>query len=254
MEPSQPSKKRFSEKQVAKILRRASEIQQTEGSTPATEGIGGSELVEIGSELGLDKSAIRQAIEEVQAAEAGGSATVGGPIRVEEAMTLDGPLNSERWEALTAELRHAFGRAGKTNKVGDVYEWSGGENELDTIHVSALSVDGKTKLRINSSMDSLLWLNLILNGLFSLMITAIVLTKSPLPIAGKLLTLVALLACLFSIVRWLLLGACRRRKAAIRRVIAKARMIFESDHLRQAAGSDTSLEATAEGVDQRLQG
>lgn len=250
-EPKEPTPKRFSEKQVAKILRRASEIQQSDKPSLSADGIGAKELVEIGSELGLDRAAIRQAIDEAQASESAVPAALVGPIRVEESITLGAALDSELWEALTADLRHAFGRAGKTSKVGEVYEWSGGDNELDSIHVSALPVDGKTKLRITSSMDNLLALNIILGGLFSLIATAMVLSKSPLPIAGKMLTVVLFLTCILGVVRWLFLGACRRRQAAIQRVLAKAQTLFEPEL--QAVGSERVSDVSEEGLDQRLQ-
>lgn len=222
------SEPRFTERDVAAILRRAAEI-QGEGTGPSdAPGLSGSELVQIGREIGLDVESVRSAIAEH---ESGESSTrrhglFGGPARFEIEQAYDAELTDETWEGILALFRRTFSKVGSMSEVGGVREWSGGERELDSLHLSARHTGGSLRIRVLSDLSGWVFLlGFIL--VFPLLVGVIGISK-----AGEL-EVWARVALSFTLVvgglglwRWIQTTICRRRVRAIRESFAKLRSVL----------------------------
>ena len=60
-EPSQHPSRRYNEKEVADIIKRASELQQAESTAESTTGMSLAELEQVAREAGLDPALVRRA-------------------------------------------------------------------------------------------------------------------------------------------------------------------------------------------------
>jgi hypothetical protein len=159
MPEEQQLARRFTEKEVSAILKRAVELQAAvrEDGLGAAEPGGGTSLVQIrqaAAELGLEPRLVEQAALEVAAACAprGRSGFWGGPWNVRHERVVDGTMTEQDWPALLAEIRRATGRVGDVSAVGKALEWS--SVEPDTLHVSAVPEGDRTRIQVTGRFGS----------------------------------------------------------------------------------------------------
>lgn len=161
--------KRFSEKEVAAILRRAIQIQGAQDNAVAPAGSSPNEIIEVGEELGLSEDSVRRAIEEFSSHGGGGKGIFGVPVAYELDRTVPFEIGDEAWQELVMDLRKTFARVGSVSAVGSAREWTGGERDLDEIHVSVQSKEGRSRIRFASDLSGALFLTAIVSGLALIM-------------------------------------------------------------------------------------
>lgn len=227
MENPGSSKQRFTDKQVADILRRAAELQHVEGSDVSSSGSSENEILAIGSELGLRQESIRQAIDEIGSGVAPGSSVVlGAPLSMEMERVYNTTADDDAWQELVAEFRRSFGRIGEMREVGSVREWEGKEGGLDPIHWSLHQKDGVGKLRATSDLGGATFLLVFLSCMVTLIGTVVTFQLSHLELAARFGIAALLLAVVGFTVRQSLSGMARRRQRAIQSVMNKADAIL----------------------------
>jgi hypothetical protein len=154
-EPPTPQDRRFGDKQVGLILKRAAELQSED--SPSAGGSGGhsfslGELEEIAAEAGIDPRFLRQAAREVELGSAGGgvsTALLGGPLTLSLARTLPGELSEDGFESLLGEIQVADLGHGNAAFVGRTMTWrSGGGDNQRSLQINVQSRDGATEIRI----------------------------------------------------------------------------------------------------------
>jgi hypothetical protein len=129
------SRRRFSEGDLRAILARAAELQQGGVSDSADEasganGVSLAELEEVGRDVGIDPSLIRQAARDVSergTADAGTgpvAAFLGAPPRREERRDLDVSLSQDDLQDLLVHLDAAMGEAGQGMVSRSTLSWS----------------------------------------------------------------------------------------------------------------------------------
>ena len=139
----------FNEKEISTILKRASEMQHTDGSSD-TYGLSTSELERLASEVGIDPRFITAAIVELEQGLKGDQETNfwGGPLLFDQERVIEGEMNEETWEMMVSEIRKVLKDTGKVNEWGHSLEWihSGSSGEQATITVTPR--DGKVKIHV----------------------------------------------------------------------------------------------------------
>jgi hypothetical protein len=128
--------KRFSEAEVAAILRRSAELQvrriTAEASKGAETGVSLAQLQSAAAELGVRPELIAAAAADVAAE--GKPSFWGGPGVVAFERLVDVEVTEEEWPELVAAPRRASGRMGVPGQLGKAFEWASPAPE--PLHVS----------------------------------------------------------------------------------------------------------------------
>lgn len=146
---------RLSEEQVSAAIRRAAEIQHAAAGKPVESGITAEDLVRIGSELGVEEGALRQAIAEVTSRgfqSAGTQWKLGIPVRYDESAVLPVELTDDDWVALLEELRRQMGEPGQPTQLAGGHEWQATGSGLLPLMASFRPKDGTTQVRITGDL------------------------------------------------------------------------------------------------------
>ena len=93
-DPSQLPSRRFNEKEVADIIKRASELQQLESTAESTTGMSLAELEQVAHEAGLDPALVRRAATDLdtRVTDQKPSAFIGAPTNLALERTIDGEI------------------------------------------------------------------------------------------------------------------------------------------------------------------
>lgn len=155
-------RRRYGDKEVGLILKRAAELQRQE---PAAGTDGGGltlpELEEIAAEAGIDPRYLRRAAAEVDSGGAkfeSGKASyfLGAPLTIELERTLTGEVPEEEFSIFVPDIQQAAGGHGQASALGRTFTWQSstpsGERSLQ---VTVTSRDGKTRIRIEERLSNL---------------------------------------------------------------------------------------------------
>ena len=123
------AERRYTEEEVAQIIQRAAENQQstTRQLAPA-EGLTLAELQEIGREVGISPDMVRAAASSIDAPppQRGSRRWLGLPIGVSRTIELDRRLSEAEWERLVVDLRETFDARGSVRSEGNFKQWTNG--------------------------------------------------------------------------------------------------------------------------------
>ena len=121
------SERRFSEEEVAEILKYAVEAQDSSTSlTAPNTGLTFAELNEIGREVGISAEAMQQAVRRVEHNAQPTRTFLGFPIGVSRTVDIDRKLTDDEWDRLVADLRETFDARGVVRHEGSLRSWSNG--------------------------------------------------------------------------------------------------------------------------------
>lgn len=121
------SERRFSEEEVAEILKYAVEAQDSSTSlTAPNTGLTFAELNEIGREVGISTEAMQQAVRRVEHNAQPTRTFLGFPIGVSRTVDIDRKLTDDEWDRLVADLRETFDARGVVRHEGSLRSWSNG--------------------------------------------------------------------------------------------------------------------------------
>lgn len=143
--------KLYSKKEISKILKRASEIQTQKDLYGDQEGLSESELLQLASEVGIDKDSLLEALNDHDSPVFDQEFKwLNATSRIQNINTVPGEVTDENWEELIQEIRRITGGIGKVTKVGNTYEWEQRRRELGYKHISLTPQNGNTKLQMVS--------------------------------------------------------------------------------------------------------
>lgn len=122
------AERRYTEEEVAQIIQRAAENQQSPKRQLApAEGLTLAELQEIGREVGISPELVRDAATSLQApVQRGSRRWLGLPIGVSRTIELDRKLSESEWERLVVDLRETFDARGSVRAEGNFKQWTNG--------------------------------------------------------------------------------------------------------------------------------
>lgn len=146
-----PGERQFSEREVALILKTASELQDT-GDAPGR-GLTLRELEHFASEAGMDPALVRRAAASVDVAVPTATHRVlGAPMEIVVERTFAGEIDQASHERLLAQVRQATGELGEMQSVGRLFGWKGRVDGLKT-EIAVSPANGRTVVRVRMAMD-----------------------------------------------------------------------------------------------------
>ena len=123
--------RRFSEEEVAEILKHAAEVEHSDKSLlPLAEGMTLAELEEIGREVGISPAAMQQAVKRITKPDQPTRRFLGLPLGVGRTVELDRKLTDDEWELLVANLRQTFEARGVVKQEGSLRSWTNGNLQV----------------------------------------------------------------------------------------------------------------------------
>jgi hypothetical protein len=157
-----PTSRRFSEKEVAHIIKRASELQQEEAPAESTTGMSLAELESVAREAGLDPALVRRAATDLDTriTDRKPSSFIGAPTTLSLERTIDGELPIDEFEPMVLEIHRALGLIGTGTTLGRSLQWT--VYGVDRRRASGRSVqvtvtprNGRTTIRVEEQLGGL---------------------------------------------------------------------------------------------------
>ena len=155
--------RRFNEEEVALIIKRAAELQQTEQvENDTSRALSLSDVEQIAREAGIDSKLIRQAALGLDQS----STTIrpnpwlGSPTRIVFERVVEGEIPIDEFESVIAEVRRTFGDNGVPSVLGRSLAWSssvrGGRRRARgrQIDVSVVVRGGLTTIRVEEELGN----------------------------------------------------------------------------------------------------
>ncbi|MDB4891484.1 MAG: hypothetical protein JWL61_3339 [Gemmatimonadetes bacterium] len=156
-EPS--SSRRYNEKEVALIIKQASELQE---SSPGDSSAGMSlvELEQIARETGLDPALIRRAAADIdtRVTDKTPSRFLGAPSTLRLERTIDGEISPDEYEPIVLEIQRIVGAMGAASTLGRSLQWtatSSGRRRISgrMVQVTITPKNGRTTIRIEEPVS-----------------------------------------------------------------------------------------------------
>ena len=153
--------RKFNDEEVALIIKRAAELQQTQQiEQEPSNALTLAEVEQIAREAGIDPKLIRQAAHGLErpAETTRPSAWVGAPTRIVFERVIDGEIPVDDYEPIINEVRRTFGDNGVPSVLGRTLAWSssyqGGRrrNNGRMVNVSVVSRSGATTVRVEEEL------------------------------------------------------------------------------------------------------
>lgn len=146
----------FTEKEVGTILKRATELQESEGVTD-TAGLTWLELEQLASDIGIYPRFVASAVAEMERDDSLDSEMNfwGGPLSFDHERIVDGELTEETWERMVATIRKTFKDSGKINQWGKSLEWVHSGRFGEQANVTITPRNDRTKVHIFSHIPAL---------------------------------------------------------------------------------------------------
>lgn len=145
----------YGEKEIGRILQRATELQHDEPTAPAA-GMTLAELEEIAVEAGIDPRLLRRAARELETTRTDGSIwtkVVGDEVVLVREATLDGELDEEGFERVVAAIQMSSHDHGQPSLLGRTLTWrSETPTKTRTMQVVVTSRDGMTQVRLEENL------------------------------------------------------------------------------------------------------
>ena len=158
-DPSQLAGRRFDEKEVAAIIKRASELQQVETTSEPSGGMSLAELEQIAREAGLDPALVRRAASDLdtRVTDREPSAFFGAPTALVLERTVDGEVPPEEYESLVLEIQRELGGVGSASGLGRSLVWTMTTHNhrraaTRTVQVTVTPRDGRTTIRMEEPL------------------------------------------------------------------------------------------------------
>jgi hypothetical protein len=161
MNENLPAPRRYSDREVRRLLERATELQYTEGESPEATGMTLPQLEAIAREAGIDVDAVRRAAAELDSDVGGATGRLaarlaGAPLAVVLQRVLPDEVSSENFEVVIPLIRAAAGTQGQASQVGHTFSWQAqNPTSARELGVFITSRNGETRIRIEERYGAL---------------------------------------------------------------------------------------------------
>lgn len=148
--------RRYSEKEVGLILRRATELQRAEPSATNPEGLTLTELAEVAAEVGIDPVYLRRAAAELEPGSESGSwaKLLGAAPGFVLERTIPGEFAESGFEELVPLMQAATLGQGNASAVGKTLTWSSrSDTNTSSQQVLVTVHEGETLIRIEERLS-----------------------------------------------------------------------------------------------------
>ncbi len=156
--------RKFNDEEVALIIKRAAELQQTEQVAQDSSNVMSlREVEEIAKEAGIDPALVRRAAITLDkpSESTRPSPWVGKPTRIVFERVVDGEIPADAYELIVNEIRRTFGDNGVPSVLGRTLAWTstttGGRRRARgrQIDVSVMSRGGVTTIRVEEELRNI---------------------------------------------------------------------------------------------------
>ena len=160
-EPIPLPSRRFNDKEVARIIKHASELQEEEAPAESSTGLSLVELEQVAKEAGLDPALIRRAAADLDTriTDQRPSAVLGAPTTLRLERTIDGEVPVEEYEAIVLEVQRTFGAVGTAATLGRTLSWTlssaNRRHSARSVQVVITPRGGRTTIRVEEQMGTL---------------------------------------------------------------------------------------------------
>jgi hypothetical protein len=161
-DPEASTSRRFNEKEVALIIKRASELQQTETTTESNTGMSLAELEQVAREAGLDPELVRRAAADLdtRVSDQTPSRFLGSPTVLRLERTIDGEVPAEEYEPMVLEMQRLLGGTSTASTIGRTLQFSlAGRNHHHAsgreVQVTITPRNGHTTIRVEERLGPL---------------------------------------------------------------------------------------------------
>lgn len=146
---SRDESRRFTDREVALVLRRATEIDEAEErETPGAEGgLTLADLEEIGRQVGISREAIERAVSRVERGAATPSVLSGPPRARRAVRAVAGELTEEGLARLVRLVDEETDAAGVTSEAVGSVQWTS-RDRFSSLQVSLTPEGGETRIRV----------------------------------------------------------------------------------------------------------
>ncbi|MEM1127507.1 MAG: hypothetical protein AAGI71_12715 [Bacteroidota bacterium] len=223
--PDIPHQRLFSDKEISEVLKRAAELQNSQGSATRL-GLTQDELQHAAHEVGIDPQWVQIAIRELahqrDVADADDTFHLwGAPLNLEVERIVPGELDVDDWGELVSHVRRALNKVGDIDQIGRHLEWrhDGRSQGVESYQFVANPRNGQTRLTLNATFDSIYALFVVLPT--SLMVLPIIpiFAETSWPIMVKVAAAVGIVAGTFLAGRWGLKQYVRRRTRRLKKLM-----------------------------------
>ena len=149
----------YGEKEIGKLLKRATELQYEEPTAPPAAGVTLAELEEIAAEAGIDPTYLRRAALEIESGVADGSfwaGVVGDELMLVREITLQGELPDIGFERIVAAIQMQSHEHGQPSLLGRTLTWRAETvNKSRTIQIVVSTRDGSTQIRLEENLTQM---------------------------------------------------------------------------------------------------
>ena len=145
--------KRYSDREVSDILRRAADIQSRDTAGQLDEKLTLERLTQAAAEIGIDPGAIQQAARELRERETHTRKRRPGFVvswDIDETILVKGEITPQNWPMILEEIRDCTGRVGYPAANGTGFEWI--SRQPDPIHVSFTPAGASVKVRVKANL------------------------------------------------------------------------------------------------------
>ncbi len=157
--------RRFTDEEVALILREVSEVQEGGRRSGAGGGLTLTQLKEIASEVGFDPGQVEAAAARLDQYRApSGVPFLGTPVTPQFERELPGELTAEDFGELLTTIRMVLGRRGLTDVELDAFEWQA-RDFIGGRYVSVTPRHGKTRIRVFGNFRDGAWSIFLAGGM-----------------------------------------------------------------------------------------
>jgi len=160
--------RRYTEQEVALILRKAAQLDPGAATPDAGEGLSLAEIERIADEVGIAPDVVARAAALLSTEALGTAARVfGGPTTLTAEHEAGGTLPRERYGDVVAAIRRVLGMSGETSEVLDGLEWKT-VGETTQITVVVRPAAGRTRVQILANRGASAALAYLFPGLAAL--------------------------------------------------------------------------------------
>jgi hypothetical protein len=149
----------YGEKEIGRILKRATDLQHREPTAPPAAGVTLAELEEIAAEAGIDPMYLRRAALELDSGVRDGgvwTTVVGDELRVVRETVLEGELPQEGFERVLAEIQAQAREHGQPSLLGRTLTWRAETASKNrSIQVVVTARDGGTRIRVEENLTQM---------------------------------------------------------------------------------------------------
>jgi len=150
--PELPDHRRYGDREISKILKRAAQMQRESPARPDPSGLTLAELEEIALEAGIDVDNLRIAASEVDKLPDDTLETrfLGAPLAQRLERTIPGELPASAFGSLVPILQTESGMTGQASTVGNTLSWAStpSNNAARSLSILVVAEHGETRLQL----------------------------------------------------------------------------------------------------------